>query len=107
MFKLWTYTCINWLRTLAFVRAWSEKCRDRGLVVIGVHTPEFPFERDVENFRGAAQAMRVEYPIALDSDSGSGAPSGTGTGRPSTSQMQKTSSATTTSARASTTTASG
>jgi len=66
----WTYTCINWLRTLAFVRAWSEKYRDRGLVVIGVHTPEFPFERDVENVREAAQAMRVEYPIALDSDYG-------------------------------------
>ena len=66
----WTYTCINWLRTLAFVRAWSEKYRDRGLVVIGVHTPEFPFERDVENVREASQAMRVEYPIALDSDYG-------------------------------------
>jgi thiol-disulfide isomerase/thioredoxin len=66
----WTYTCINWLRTLAFVRAWSEKYRDRGLVVIGVHTPEFPFERDLENVREAAQAMRVEYPIALDSDYG-------------------------------------
>ena len=66
----WTYTCINWLRTLAFVRAWSEKYRDRGLVVVGVHTPEFPFERDVENVREAAQAMRVEYPIALDSDYG-------------------------------------
>jgi thiol-disulfide isomerase/thioredoxin len=52
----WTYTCINWLRTLAFVRAWSEKYRDRGLVVIGVHTPEFPFEREVENVREAAQA---------------------------------------------------
>jgi thiol-disulfide isomerase/thioredoxin len=64
----WTYTCINWLRTLAFVRAWDEKYRDRGLVVIGVHTPEFPFERDVENVRKAAQGMRVEYPIALDSD---------------------------------------
>jgi thiol-disulfide isomerase/thioredoxin len=66
----WTYTCINWLRTLAFVRAWSEKYRERGLVVIGVHTPEFPFEREVENVREAAQAMRVEYPIALDSDYG-------------------------------------
>ena len=66
----WTYTCINWLRTLAFVRAWSEKYRDRGLVVVGVHTPEFPFEREVENVREAAQAMRVEYPIALDSDYG-------------------------------------
>jgi thiol-disulfide isomerase/thioredoxin len=66
----WTYTCINWLRTLAFVRAWSQKYRDLGLVVIGVHTPEFPFEREVDNVRRAAQAMRVEYPIALDSDYG-------------------------------------
>jgi thiol-disulfide isomerase/thioredoxin len=64
----WTYTCINWLRTLAFVRAWAAKYSDRGLVVIGVHTPEFPFEREVENVRKAAEAMRVEYPIALDSD---------------------------------------
>ena len=52
------------------MRAWAEKYRDRGLVVIGVHTPEFPFEREVENVREAAQAMRVEYPIALDSDYG-------------------------------------
>src|SRR5580765_184261 len=64
----WTYTCINWLRTLGYVRAWSEKYTDHGLVVIGVHTPEFPFERDVENIREAAKEMRVEYPIAIDSD---------------------------------------
>jgi thiol-disulfide isomerase/thioredoxin len=66
----WTYTCINWLRTLAYVRAWAEKYRDRGLVVVGVHTPEFPFEREIENVREAAKATRVEYPIALDSDYG-------------------------------------
>ena len=54
----WTYTCINWLRTLAYVRAWAEKYRDRGLVVVGVHTPEFPFEHDVDNVRWAAQDMR-------------------------------------------------
>ena len=64
----WTYTCINWLRTLAYVRAWAERYADRGLVVVGVHTPEFPFERDIENVRRAAKDMRVEYPIALDSD---------------------------------------
>ena len=66
----WTYTCINWLRTLAFVRAWAAKYRDLGLVVIGVHTPEFPFERELENVREAAQAMSVGHPIALDSDYG-------------------------------------
>jgi len=65
----WTYTCINWLRTLANVRAWSERYRD-GLVVVGVHTPEFPFERDVDNVRQAAKDMHVEYPIALDADYG-------------------------------------
>ena len=64
----WTYTCINWLRTLAYVRAWAEKYREQGLIVVGVHTPEFPFERDVDNVREAASALRVEYPIALDSD---------------------------------------
>ncbi len=64
----WTYTCINWLRTLAYVRAWAEKYKDRGLVVVGVHTPEFPFERDVDNVRRAANDMNVRYPIAVDSD---------------------------------------
>ena len=63
----WTYTCINWLRTLGYVRAWHEKYRDQGLVLVGVHTPEFPFERDVANVRWAAADLRVEYPIALDS----------------------------------------
>jgi thiol-disulfide isomerase/thioredoxin len=70
LFDFWTYTCINWLRTLGYVRAWAEKYADQGLVVIGVHTPEFPFERDVDNVRQAAKDMRVEYPIALDSDYG-------------------------------------
>ena len=66
----WTYTCINWLRTLAYVRAWAEKYQDEGLVVVGVHTPEFPFERDVDNVRQAVKDMAVEYPVALDSDYG-------------------------------------
>jgi thiol-disulfide isomerase/thioredoxin len=64
----WTYTCINWLRTLAYVRAWAEKYEGRGLVVVGVHTPEFPFEGDADNVRGAAQSLNVPYPIALDSE---------------------------------------
>jgi thiol-disulfide isomerase/thioredoxin len=63
----WTYTCINWLRTLGYVRAWAEKYKDHGLVVIGVHTPEFPFEHDLDNVRWATQEMRVEYPVAVDS----------------------------------------
>jgi thiol-disulfide isomerase/thioredoxin len=66
--NFWTYTCINWLRTLAYVRAWAGKYEDQGLVVVGVHTPEFPFERDIDNVRRAAKEMRVEYPVALDSD---------------------------------------
>ena len=64
----WTYTCINWLRTLAYVRAWAERYDDDGLVVIGVHTPEFPFEYDVDNVREAVSAMNVHYPVALDND---------------------------------------
>ena len=64
----WTYTCINWLRTLGYVRAWAERYRDDGVVVVGVHTPEFPFEGDVENVRRAVSAMRVDHPVALDTD---------------------------------------
>jgi hypothetical protein len=66
--EFWTFTCINWIRTLPYVRSWFEKYRDDGLVVIGVHTPEFEVERDVEYVRRAAHEMKVEYPIALDSD---------------------------------------
>ena len=64
----WTYTCINWLRTLAYVRAWAEKYKGDGLVVVGVHTPEFPFERNVDNITWAAKDMNVDYPVAIDSD---------------------------------------
>jgi len=63
----WTYTCINWLRTLPYVRAWSQKYQ-QGLVVIGVHTPEFPFERDLDNVSRAVQQMRVDYPVVIDND---------------------------------------
>jgi thiol-disulfide isomerase/thioredoxin len=64
----WTYTCINWRRTLPYVRAWAEKYRDHGLVVVGVHTPEFSFEKDLDNVRREAQQQHVDYPIAVDSD---------------------------------------
>ena len=64
----WTYSCINWLRTLPYVRAWGEKYKDQGLVVIGVHSPEFGFEKDLPNVRRAATDMQVSYPIAVDSD---------------------------------------
>ena len=68
LIDFWTYTCINWLRTLPYVRAWAEKYRDHAVVVIGVHTPEFSFEHDLENVRRAAKDMRIEYPIAIDND---------------------------------------
>jgi thiol-disulfide isomerase/thioredoxin len=68
LIDFWTYTCINWLRTLAYVRAWHERYAGRGLVVVGVHTPEFPFEGEIDNVRQAASDLRVGYPIAVDSD---------------------------------------
>jgi thiol-disulfide isomerase/thioredoxin len=64
----WTYTCINWLRTLGYIRAWAEKYRDRGLVVVGVHTPEFPFERDLDNVRREVSDKNAWYPVAIDND---------------------------------------
>jgi len=64
----WTYSCINWLRTLPHVRAWAEKYRSQGLVVIGVHSPEFEFEKNLDNIRQAVKDMRVDYPVAIDSD---------------------------------------
>jgi thiol-disulfide isomerase/thioredoxin len=64
----WTYTCINWLRSLPYVRAWADRYRDRGLVVIGVHTPEFAFERDLDNVRAAVRDEQVGYPVATDNE---------------------------------------
>ena len=63
-----TYSCVNWLRTLPYIRAWAQKYRDRGLMVVGAHSPEFPFEHDVERVRPALEAMGVDYPIAMDND---------------------------------------
>jgi thiol-disulfide isomerase/thioredoxin len=64
----WTYTCINWLRTLPYVRAWADRYRDQGLVVIGVHAPEFGFEKDLNNVRRAVKDLKVDYPVAVDSE---------------------------------------
>jgi thiol-disulfide isomerase/thioredoxin len=64
----WTYTCINWRRTLPYLRAWAEKYKNDGLVVIGAHTPEFSFEHNVDNVRWAMKDMRIDYPIAIDND---------------------------------------
>jgi thiol-disulfide isomerase/thioredoxin len=63
-----TFSCVNWLRTLPYVRAWAGKYQDDGLVVIGVHSPEFPFEHEVEKVRPALAAMGVDYSIAMDND---------------------------------------
>jgi thiol-disulfide isomerase/thioredoxin len=62
-----TYTCINWLRTLPYIRAWADKYRQH-LVVVGVHTPEFGFERNVDHVRRALQQMRIEFPVAIDNE---------------------------------------
>ncbi|KIK85380.1 cytochrome c biogenesis protein DipZ [Pseudomonas sp. W15Feb9B] len=64
----WTYSCINCLRTLPYVKAWAEKYRDQGLVVIGVHAPEFAFERDVGNVTKAMKELGINYPVAIDND---------------------------------------
>ncbi len=64
----WTYTCINWIRTVPYVRAWAEKYKADGLVVIGVHAPEFEFEHELTNVRRAVKEMRVDYPVAIDND---------------------------------------
>jgi thiol-disulfide isomerase/thioredoxin len=66
--NFWTYSCINSLRALPYVRAWADKYKDRGLVVIGVHTPEFAFEKDIANVGRAAASLGVRYPVPLDSD---------------------------------------
>jgi len=65
LIDFWTYTCINWLRTLPYVRAWAEKYQEHGVVVIGVHAPEFPFEHDIENVRRAAKDMRGKIVLSV------------------------------------------
>jgi len=64
----WTYTCINWLRWLPYLRAWAGKYADHSLAVIGVHTPEFGFEHELANVRRAVHDMRIDDPVALDND---------------------------------------
>jgi thiol-disulfide isomerase/thioredoxin len=66
----WTLTCINWLRTEPYIRAWSRAYRDDGLVVLGVHTPEFAFEHDLDLVRLAVQQMDIDYPVVVDNDYG-------------------------------------
>ncbi len=68
LFDFWTWTCINWLRTEPYVRAWAQAYRDDGLVVIGVHTPEFSFEHEVDGVRRAIAERGIDYPVAVDND---------------------------------------
>ncbi|MGD0598547.1 MAG: redoxin domain-containing protein [Terriglobales bacterium] len=68
LIDFWTYSCINWRRQLPYVRAWVEKYKNQGLVVIGVHAPEFSFEKNIDNVRQAAKDIRVDYPIVIDND---------------------------------------
>jgi len=70
LIDFWTYTCINWLRTAPYVKAWDAKYRDQGLTVIGVHTPEFGFEQNIDNVVAQSRAFGVDYPIAVDSNYG-------------------------------------
>jgi thiol-disulfide isomerase/thioredoxin len=66
--QFWTYSCLYWIRTLPHVRAWAQKYRDDGLVVVGVHAPEFDFEKELANTRWAAENFGVDYPVAVDND---------------------------------------
>ncbi len=68
--SFWTFTCVNWLRQLPYVRAWADRYAGQGLVVVGVHTPEFGFEHEPANVRRAVADLRVGYPVAIDSDYG-------------------------------------
>jgi len=68
LIEFWTYTCINWRRQLPYVRAWADKYKDKGLVIIGVHSPEFAFEKNIDNVRRATKEIGVQYPVAVDSD---------------------------------------
>ena len=68
LIDFWTYSCINCLRAIPYVRAWAEKYKDKGLVVIGVHTPEFAFERNVDNVKRATKDLKIDYPVAIDND---------------------------------------
>jgi cytochrome c biogenesis protein CcdA/thiol-disulfide isomerase/thioredoxin len=68
LIDFWTYSCINCLRAIPYVRAWADKYKDQGLVVIGVHAPEFAFEKNIRNVRGAVTDLKIDYPVAIDND---------------------------------------
>src|SRR3954467_12198025 len=66
--NFWTLTCIKWLRQEPYVRAWSRAYRDDGLIVLGIHTPEFSFEHELDRVKRAVEEMSIDYPVALDND---------------------------------------
>src|SRR3954452_3981675 len=68
LIDFWTYTCINWRRTLPYIREWASKYKDQGLVVIGVHTPEFTFEYKLDNVQSAIKQMNIGYPVVADNN---------------------------------------
>ena len=68
LYDIWTYSCINCIRTLPFITAWDDKYADQGLLIIGVHSPEFEFEKDVENVKMAIDKHGINYPVVLDND---------------------------------------
>ena len=100
--NFWTYTCINWLRQLPYLRAWAGKYADHSLAVIGVHTPEFGFEHDLDNVCRAVRDMRIDYPVAVDNDYAVWGAFANTTGPPCTSPTRRGASGTTTSAKANT-----
>jgi len=68
LYDIWTYSCINCIRTLPYITTWDEKYRDEGLVIIGIHTPEFEFEKDMDNVVAAVQKFDINYPVVLDNE---------------------------------------
>ncbi len=68
LIDFWTYSCINCLRTIPYIRAWADKYKDQGLVVIGIHAPEFAFEKNVDNVKAAIASFKIDYPVAIDND---------------------------------------
>src|SRR5713226_2569443 len=68
LYDFWTYSCINCIRTLPYITAWNEKYADKGLLIIGVHSPEFEFEKDINNVKFAVKKFGIKYPVVLDSD---------------------------------------
>ena len=95
----WTYSCINCLRTLPYLKAWDERYRKDGLTIIGVHTPEFPFEHEASNVEEAIQRQGLDIRSSRTTNTEPGTPTAISTGRPSTSSTPTATFATSTSAR--------